>query len=126
MTLTTPSGQTLLDLGLEAREQNGEQVARAAELASSQRGLSTVDCLVLVLAQDLRAPLVTGDAELRRKARSQGLEVHGTIWVVEELITAGIIGPAAGADALEGMCTQGRRLPLTEVEKRVQLWRGVA
>ena len=39
----------------------------------------------------LNCPLITGDKKMREIAENMGLEVHGSIWVMDELISSDLI-----------------------------------
>ncbi len=48
---------------------------KAAAALKAEGGLSYADCFVLALAKEEMAPVVTGDPEIIRRARSNGLEL---------------------------------------------------
>lgn len=76
--------------------------------------------LRLAIAED--SGLLTGDRQLREAAEEHGLEVHGVLWVLDELVTAGLLGMAAAAVALRRMLADGARLPAAECERRLVRW----
>ncbi|MBS0659973.1 MAG: hypothetical protein JSR82_17170 [Verrucomicrobia bacterium] len=96
------------------------QTARPALPAT----LSLEDCSVLLLAQALGALLVTGDRELRRAAGERGVEVHGLLWILDELVASAACPPTRAAQMLEKVMQTRARLPATECALRLERWRG--
>ncbi|MDE0102422.1 MAG: hypothetical protein OXN89_08575 [Bryobacterales bacterium] len=52
-------------------------------------GLFVNDCFCLVSAKSRQGIPLTGDARLRRVVNKHDVEVHGVLWLVEELAAAG-------------------------------------
>ncbi len=82
--------QALDDAGMITYDLTPEEVAQALLLKVCHPGLSANDCCCLVTARAYSGILLTGDALLRRVAIADGLQVHGVLWVVDELEAAGI------------------------------------
>lgn len=82
----------LLDeAGVETHDLPGPAVARAHLVKQDHGRLSSNDCFCLVTAEQFTdAVLLTGDQTLRRVAESHNLEVHGVLWIVEELRQRGL------------------------------------
>ncbi len=116
---------TIEALGAQPVGLPGRQVARLAELMAAlpARRPGFVDLFAMVLAQHLRAVLVTGDAALRTLAYQSGIDVHGTLWLLDRLIEGGGLTSAGAAHALETMQEHGRRLPAVECDEHVKRWR---
>jgi predicted nucleic acid-binding protein len=87
-------------------------------LARSNR--SFPDKTVLWKAKQLGCTLLTCDNKLKIEAVGQGLEVHGSIWVLTELIEHKIISKPKGVELLELMKTVNTRLPIDEIEKLIK------
>jgi len=90
-----------------------------ADLAARYLRPSRQDLFALVLAETLGATLLTGDGALREAAREMGVEVHGTIWLLDQMMAHGIIDGQKRAQALRLMIDSGSRLPKDEVESRL-------
>ena len=72
--------------GLEIIDLDGERVGRSFELRQDFPVLSAEDCFSLSLAESVEASiLLTGDAGLREVAESMKIEVHGVLWIIDEL-----------------------------------------
>lgn len=67
--------------------------------------------------------MITGDGKLRKAADKEGIELKGTLWLVERLIEEEVISVETAATAYERMRHDSRRLPWTEVDKRLQRFR---
>ena len=87
-------------------------------LARSNR--SFPDKTVLWKAKHLKCTLLTCDNKLKIEAVGHGLEVHGSIWVLTELVEHKIISKPKGIELLELMKTVNTRLPVDEIDKLIK------
>ncbi len=122
--LQTPNGVMLTELGLRSLEASGQEVRQVALLVAQQRRISANDLFAFVLARTRKAILVTGDNNLRRLAASDEMTVHGTLWVLDELLRSTFITRNKAASALTNMISSGSRLPLEECQRRLKRWQG--
>lgn len=120
--LQDPDGKKLLGYGLQSRELSGEQVMEVGSLAAAHRRVSTNDLFALVLARGLKVPLLTGDRYLARIGAQAGVVVHGTLWILDELVRLEVIAPAQAAAGLRRMLARGSRLPQVECQRRLKRW----
>lgn len=109
-------------LGLKVMTQPAEDVARVEQLRARFRGPSVNDLFALVLAQSLDCPLLSGDRQLSAAAEAEGVEVRGTLWLVETLVLARLINAERAAEAYEAMRHDGSRLPWDEIDVQVRRW----
>jgi len=121
--LDIPDRKSLLSYGLEEVELSPAQVQMVVTLLGRYHRPSTNDLFALCLAREWGATLLTGDHHLRDAAVREGVKVHGTLWVLDELVRLGIVVPCRAAQSLEQMRASGGRLPTAECEKRLLLWR---
>lgn len=119
--LNHPSPNALLKMGLRALELSSEEVEKIVEFGLQYPNLSVYDRASLVLAMREGAMLITGDRRLRKAAEEQGVRVHGTLWVLDQLVERGIPKQTA-AQAIRQMLAGGRRLPIAECKKRLNRW----
>ena len=112
-------------LGLKSLELNEDAVKYVAELAVEyeQTGVSRNDLFALALARQETCPLLTGDSHLRMVCEDKKIDVHGTLWLVEQMMEQKVIGLAAARRAYHVMRSAGRRLPWNEVEKQLESFR---
>lgn len=109
----------LLTMGLGVKSLSAVSVARVAELSDRYRKASRNDLFGLVLAEQEECLLLTGDAALRAAALSEHVDVHGTLWVLEEMVRQGLITTAVAHAAYGAMEAAGRRLPWDEAHERL-------
>lgn len=102
---------SLLDLGLGVRELSPAGVQRVVDLGQTYHRTSRYDLAALALAEQESCPLLTGDGALRAAAANEGVEVHGTVWLVEGLVLTGIIDAGQAHAAYEQMREAGSHLP---------------
>lgn len=110
-------------MGLRNFELPGSQVLKVLELASKYRGPSRADLFALALAIALPGVLLTSDKRLREAAENEGVPVHGTLWLLDELVACGLVTHMKARDALRRMLEKGRRLPLDECGRRLKRWK---
>jgi predicted nucleic acid-binding protein len=114
----------LVAMGLQVREMPPEMVMTAERLARLYRRIGGNDRLALALALAERVDLLTGDEWLRKAADTEGVQVRGTVWILQELVHHGRITREAALEALERMRRSGRRLPWEEARRRIQAGAG--
>ena len=115
----------LPQLGLKSLELKPDTVTYADNLVQKYRaaGASINDLLALALAWQEKCPLLTGDGRLRTAGDEEGIEVHGTLWLVEQLVEARVIVLRQAEAAYERMRQSGRRLPWEEIEQQLRSFR---
>lgn len=97
------------------------------EMISLQVGnLSLTDCSVWFYARTTGAILLTGDGRLKKKAQEDGIQVHGILFVFDELVRLGLIQSTSAATRLETLANYNNRLPKEEVDRRLQEWKSKA
>lgn len=107
----------------------GEDMGSLMELWSEveAHGASLGDASVLWLAIRAGAMLLTGDKPLRTQAAVRSIECHGTLWILDRLVEAGLLEPLSAANKLERLLRlvgrRRRRLPESECIRRITRWR---
>lgn len=111
----------LLRRGLRRMELSGDSVRYVESLSSDARskGVGRNDLFALALAKQENCTLLTGDNLMRGLAESEGREVHGTLWLIAELLAANLITAARAKRAYAAMRVAGRRLPWDTVEQQL-------
>jgi predicted nucleic acid-binding protein len=94
---------------------NEEVVALTDNLATIYKKTSRYDIAALALAQYESLTLLTDDRALREAAKKEKVHLHGTIWVVEELLRHKKIQKKKAIGAFEHMKKSGSHLPETEI-----------
>lgn len=79
--------------------------------------LSLPDRLNIVYAKQHRRVLLATDLPLRRRCELEGVEVHGTLWLVEQAHRASLVEAAELCRWLERWPDVGSRLPATELKR---------
>lgn len=103
-----------------------DEVIEIVEEHSSVSGnLSIPDCSVCYFARKHNVPMLTGDRRLRRYAEEQSIEVHGILFIFDELVKHNIISTSIAADRLEELFAINARLPKAEIRDRINRWRSV-
>lgn len=80
------------------------------------------DCSVLYLAMKLDAMLISGDKPLRKAGRVRSVEVHGTLWIMDQLVEAGELSRESACGRLRQLLSLKRFLPAKDCEERLKRW----
>ena len=124
--LKEPDAQQLQNYGLVACELSADRIQELVRLRSLYRRPSVGDLSTLVLAQSMDALLLTSERHLRSIAEREGVPVHGTLWLLDEMISHHLVSPPVAAQALQQMLQKGSRLPSEECGRRLTRWRGLS
>ncbi|MGD8569038.1 MAG: DUF3368 domain-containing protein [Gammaproteobacteria bacterium] len=106
--------------GLQLLELEPTSIQRMSTLGQRYTGVSSYDLAALSLAQQVNAPLLTGDGKLRQVCLEESIDVHGTVWLVGETLIAKIITVEQARAAYQLMEDDGSRLPWDDVEKQLR------
>jgi predicted nucleic acid-binding protein len=114
-------GARLQGLGLIVEPLTAGEVTQATVLRRSDQRLSLPDTFAFALAHARAWALLTGDRALRAAAEAKGIEVHGTLWVLDRLEQTAKCDPAALHAGLTKTAAHPRcRLPHNEVDQRLK------
>ena len=86
LSFTASEKRLLLQSGMQVVDLPGKQVLRAREVVGARPQLSVHDGFAFALAEmHSGSILLTGDGRLRELAIINRIEVHGILWVVDEI-----------------------------------------
>lgn len=113
--------EDLTHRGLEVVDLMPNAVEHAIAFRYDHPGLSFNDCMSMALAESQPGSiLLTGDQLLRNRATAIGVEVHGVLWVSDQLESNGRI---TFSDLLEGLLKLEKDplvfMPKGELSKRI-------
>lgn len=120
--LEDPDGSLLLDYGLQRGELSGERVLEVYKLSGHHQNIALNDLFALVLAASTGFTLLTGDNRLRTLATKHNVQVHGILWVLDEMVAKNKLKPVEAHRALTKMLENGSRLPNKEYQVRLKNW----
>lgn len=110
----------LPEKGLQLMELEAEGIGRMVTLGQKYSGVSSNDLAALSLAQQETVPLLTGDGKLRQVCLEENVELHGTVWLVGEMLSAKLISAKQARIAYDLMEADGSRLPRNEIDKQLK------
>ena len=96
-----------------------EQVS-AFEVMPTKVSIQFTDRSVIFLATELRGMILSGDGNLWKECKARKLEVHGTIWLVEELWSKRLIPAVSCIERLESLKKLNTRLPKDKIDALIQ------
>jgi predicted nucleic acid-binding protein len=116
-------GQRLVQLGLVTVEITESEYALILEYAKKYIQLSYYDRVALAIAKVRSIPLLTGDGLMRKVAVREGVEVMGTLRILDDLFLGSYINPDRYREVLLKLKKENGkkvRLPKAEIERRIQ------
>lgn len=122
--LISPSKEQLLKLGVRVAVLAPPGVLYVVSLSELYARPSRTDLFALACAKEMKCILLSGGAALRSAAATEEVEVHGTLWVLDQLVETGLLSTNEAVISLNRMLATKSRFPKNEVEKRMKLWEG--
>ncbi|RYF82906.1 MAG: type II toxin-antitoxin system VapC family toxin [Comamonadaceae bacterium] len=116
--------ETLIANGLLVESLDAAAMGQLFNLMTAHNNSSLADVSCYLLAQDKGWPLLTGDGRLRKQALTDGLEVFGALWLLDQLVAHVVVSPAEAGRGLQAMLARGARLPTAECTARMTAWAG--
>ncbi|BDI08132.1 hypothetical protein [Sphaerotilus microaerophilus] len=121
--LNNPAPAGLLERGLVVETLAEEAVEQLFTLMAEHGNSSLADVSCYLIAKMQGLPLLTGDGRLRKQAAKDGVQVHGALWLLDQLVAHDIVTKAHAAAALQTMLDAGARLPPVDCAHRLAAWR---
>lgn len=115
--LRDPSSEILEQGGVERYSLSNNEIRESETLRKQKPALSSADASVIVAAKALRVSILTDERLQREKAKELGISVHGTLWLLEQLVAAQLIDSATLCSALNRMLAASARFPEDEVKR---------
>jgi predicted nucleic acid-binding protein len=118
--LTGPVGDQLVALGLRVEVLTPAELSRATIVRRQNARLSTPDTFAFAIAESRNWTLLTGDGGLRELALAERIEMHGVLWLFDQLADGNHVTFGRLHDALSAIFAHPRcRLPAQEVRRRL-------
>ena len=100
---------------LYVRHLSREEIESLDALTPHSRKLSRQDLSVYFYAREIgECMILTGDNRLRKEAQRQGFEVHGILWVLEQMVIEALLTPNDAVTALQNLMLVNAWLPVRE------------
>ncbi len=108
---------------LKIREISISEIETFKDLPVQTKKLSINDLSLYFYALELKECMIlTGDNKLRKEAEKIGYEVHGILWVFEEMVNNSILKKQLAVQKLEEIMKVNLWLPAKECEKLIEVW----
>lgn len=112
-------GQKLVELGLHKVELTEEEFYLAEEYINLYKKISLYDSVALAIAKVRQIKLLTGDGALRKAAVKEGVEVIGTIGILDRLYHEQLVEAKEYLYCLQELLRyNGKKIRLPEAELR--------
>jgi len=94
------------------RHLNREEIESLGSLTPHSRKLSSQDLSLYFYAREIgECMILTGDNRLRKEAQRQGFEVHGILWVLEQMVIHQLLEPTDAAATLQNLMLVNTQSP---------------
>lgn len=110
---------------LRVIELNDTEIVDVAILQAQRPKLSTQDCSAIVCIQKVGGGLLTSDNTLRNFAKSKSIEVHGHLWILDQLVANEKITTITATQKLKELIEKINTrlaLPKVAVQSRLDNW----
>lgn len=114
--------QFIQNQSLTLIESSVEDLMNISQIHSSTTGLSIEDCSVWHHAKKNEGILLTGDAKLKKQSSADGVEVHGVLYIFDQLLISNLISFELAIEKLNQLYSLNKRLPLTAKKQRLDSW----
>ncbi|MCR5131357.1 MAG: hypothetical protein K6C10_07860 [Prevotella sp.] len=115
----------LIDKGcLKVKAYTQEEMLPFFQAEHRRYNLSPADYSVLTYSKNNGYILLTGDKKLRKVVLSENVEVHGSIYVIAQMVEHHIISELQGVKKLEMLRSNNQRLPKAQLDVLIKKWRG--
>jgi len=98
---------------------SAEEIEEVSNFNTGRNLKRFTDKSVIWKSLQIKCPMLTGDKKMKEVAESLGLEVHGSIWIIDELIANKLITRVKAISLLKQLLLTNSRLPKEEIEKRI-------
>jgi hypothetical protein len=110
----------LVTLGLRVEVLTPPELSRATTVRRQNARLSVPDTFAFAIAEARRWTLLTGDGSLRDLAIAEQVEMHGVLWLLDQLADGNHVPLGQLHDGLSTIFAHPRcRLPAQEVQQRL-------
>jgi predicted nucleic acid-binding protein len=103
-------------------EENEQETISNMKLTYSNRSIA--DKTALYKAMQMECILLTCDDKLKKEAIKQKLEVHGSIWIIDQLLDNDIIDTNRAIEVIESLKKTNSWLPVDELDRRLTKYKG--
>ena len=118
--LTGELGDRLILLGLRIVELTPVELRRATSVNRQHKRLSVPDTFAFAIAESRNWGLLTGDGTLRELAIAEQIDMHGGLWLFDQLADRNFVGTDRLHQGLSDLFAHPRcRLPANEVRRRL-------
>lgn len=102
-----------------------DELDEIRKLEKKRGALSIQDWSVFYYAKQMNVMILTGDNTLRKEAKSKGFEVHGIIWLLDQMVSQKTIKSKQAIEKLEALMKINQRLPKKDCEEKIKEWKSV-
>ncbi|HRF80263.1 MAG TPA: hypothetical protein PL070_09255 [Flavobacteriales bacterium] len=90
------------------------------EVMPTKVTIQFTDRSVVFLATQLKGMILSGDGNLWKECKARKLDVHGSIWVIEQIWTKRLLTPVACMERLDDLKKTNSRLPKEKIDELVE------
>lgn len=99
------------------------QLQAAVSLLYDIKKLGLTDCTVIELAIRVSGTILSSDRSLRTQATKYKVTINGVLFLVNEMVVAGLLSKSEAIDMLEQHRSNNKRAPQKECVELIEAWR---
>lgn len=103
-------------------ESEESDIIEIFQLKQTTNALSFEDCSVWYFAAKLEGILLTGDRQLRNHSTRSGIQVHGILFLFDQMLTKNLITYSLAIEKLTALVQINPRLPQKLIAERIKEW----
>ena len=113
----------VLENRLRVRDPDEKEQLKVEELNVDYYNLSIHDCSCIWLTEKKSAIMLTGDKALTKVGKKLGLEVHGSLWILDKMVEYSIISKQSAVGKLTLLRQINPRTPIQESGELLEKWK---
>jgi predicted nucleic acid-binding protein len=102
-----------------------DELDEIRKLEKKRGAISIQDWSVYFYAKQMKVMILTGDNTLRKQAKENGFEVHGILWLLDQMVNQKILKQKQAVEKLEALMKINQRLPKKDCEERIKEWKNI-
>lgn len=94
------------------------------EMMRTKVVIQFTDRSVVYLAMRFKGMILSGDKNLWKECKARKLDVHGSVWVIEQIWNKRLLPPVSCIERLENLKKTNARLPKDKIDALIERIRG--
>lgn len=98
------------------------ELSESVKIRNKYKKLILTDCTVIYKAKQNNCMILSSDNVIRKYAKIENIEIHGTIWIIEQLVNSKLIQKQTGILKLNQLMNINNRIPVNSCNDLINKW----